>query len=132
MAKGLRMNSMFKYEIPETLWDYDNIFDFDDHEDCKASYGSVAKLMPTEQMKLFMPPEDEFSFKTVDDEGETKLYQRLIYYVDDLELEYTPNERQLLLEFNMHIKISGNKIPEGDQEALRNIYACNMDNEKAY
>ena len=123
------MNSQFEYDIPEKQWTYDNIFDFATQEFnfLMTNQASFERVMLTDHMKLYIPSEKSLTFG--------KLHQRLMYYArEDCNdhSDYTHAERQSISEFKIHCKASGHKIPDRDEEILRNLYARKMDHQAAY
>jgi hypothetical protein len=99
-------------------------------------------VWPDESFQTIMTRDEDFESACVLEEWEGyqpldsekalttgTLFQRLMYYLDE---EFTEEEKQSINEFFIHCKSSGNKIPEGDNEILRNLYARGMDCKKAY
>lgn len=131
------MKEKYEYDYPED-WHFDNVFDFTATPEweelgySKYYLEQYNMLYLPDELADFVPPPEErtltFGDKT----------QRLIFYIHNLGLNdededafYTPTEEQMIQHFKIHCKINGYKVPEVDEEILRNLYARKLNNDLA-
>lgn len=134
-AANNRIKAKYETEYPPE-WNYDNALEFtgDDWQEFIFGFENQDKydaLYLDDELMRFCPPEDERTLSFGDK------HQRLIFYghifeKDEEDTYFTPVEEQFINEFKIFCKINNHKVPEVDEEILRNLYARKLNVDAAY
>ena len=123
LRKVNRMNEFYKYEETKT-YNFENVFEQNAKE--LERYHKMEEVYKSKEIEKYIPEADEIVFV---DKDQTKR-QRLIFYSSDF--SFDDKEIQSVMNFKVWATMQGYKLPDTDEEILRNLYARNWDHQEAY